>query len=107
MCGMSCSDGVAAGYQYPVGKAKAKAGTESERLYDGQPLNALHPFREGNGQAQREFISQLAHANSYHVAWRNIPPPICWPLRLRLFRGNTSGMAGFIRRNLSALEQDG
>jgi cell filamentation protein len=26
-------------------------------------LNALHPFREGNGRAQREFISHLAHAN--------------------------------------------
>ena len=26
-------------------------------------LNALHPFREGNGRALREFISHLAHAN--------------------------------------------
>ena len=49
-------------------------------------LNALHPFREGNGRAQREFISHLAQANDYYVAWENMPPPpICWPLRLRLF----------------------
>jgi predicted nucleic acid-binding protein len=32
MCGMSCSDGVVAGHQYSVGKAEAKAGTESDRL---------------------------------------------------------------------------
>jgi fido (protein-threonine AMPylation protein) len=29
-------------------------------------LNALHAFREGNGRAQREFISHLAHANGYY-----------------------------------------
>jgi fido (protein-threonine AMPylation protein) len=34
-------------------------------------LNALHPFREGNGRAQREFISHLAQANGYYIAWEN------------------------------------
>jgi cell filamentation protein len=32
-------------------------------------INALHPFREGNGRAQREFISHLAYANGYCIAW--------------------------------------
>lgn len=31
-------------------------------------LNALHPFREGNGRAQREFASHLAHVNGYYIA---------------------------------------
>ncbi len=31
-------------------------------------LNALHPFREGNGRAQREFLSHLADANGYYIA---------------------------------------
>lgn len=26
-------------------------------------INALHPFREGNGRAQREFVEQLAYVN--------------------------------------------
>ncbi len=35
-------------------------------------LNALHPFREGKGRAQREFISHLAQANGYYLAWENM-----------------------------------
>ncbi len=31
-------------------------------------LNALHPFREGNGRTQREFIRQLALHAGFHVA---------------------------------------
>ena len=30
-------------------------------------INALHPFREGNGRAQREFINQLAFKNGYFI----------------------------------------
>jgi cell filamentation protein, protein adenylyltransferase len=30
-------------------------------------LNAVHPFREGNGRTQREFIRQLARKNGYWV----------------------------------------
>ena len=29
-------------------------------------LNAVHPFREGNG-TQREFVREFAHKNSYWV----------------------------------------
>jgi cell filamentation protein len=32
-------------------------------------INALHPFREGNGRAQREFIRGLALEAGYEVAW--------------------------------------
>ena len=32
-------------------------------------VNAIHPFREGNGRAQREFISALARINGYTVDW--------------------------------------
>lgn len=32
-------------------------------------VNALHPFREGNGRAQRAFFAQLAADAGYHVAW--------------------------------------
>ena len=30
-------------------------------------INALHPFREGNGRSQREFIRQLALAHGYLI----------------------------------------
>lgn len=32
-------------------------------------LNFLHPFREGNGRATREFIRQLLLVNDYTVDW--------------------------------------
>ena len=35
-------------------------------------LNAVHPFREGNGRTQREFVRELAHKNGYWVDWSNV-----------------------------------
>lgn len=32
-------------------------------------IDALHPFREGNGRAQREFIRELAAEAGYEIAW--------------------------------------
>jgi cell filamentation protein len=37
-------------------------------------VNALHPFREGNGRAQRAFFSQLAHDAGHHIDWVRIDP---------------------------------
>lgn len=36
-------------------------------------INALHPFREGNGRSQREFIRSLAIKNGYIINFSNIP----------------------------------
>lgn len=35
-------------------------------------INALHPFREGNGRSQREFIRSLAMYNGYKLNFNNI-----------------------------------
>jgi cell filamentation protein len=32
-------------------------------------LNSIHPFREGNGRTQREFIRQLASEAGYNINW--------------------------------------
>jgi cell filamentation protein len=37
-------------------------------------VNALHPFREGNGRTQRAFFSQLAHDAGHHIDWVRIDP---------------------------------
>src|SRR2546429_9073342 len=34
-----------------------------------ETLNAVHPFREGNGRNQREFVREFAHKNGYWVDW--------------------------------------
>jgi len=35
-------------------------------------INALHPFREGNGRSTREFISQLAKSAGYEVDYTKV-----------------------------------
>lgn len=35
-------------------------------------LNAIHPFRDGNGRTQREFIRQLAMKSGYSLNWSRV-----------------------------------
>jgi cell filamentation protein len=73
--------------------------SERAAYYLGE-LNALHPFREGNGRAQREFISHLAQSNGYYIAWENIAPAEMLDASMQSFSGNTAKLAGLIRENL-------
>ena len=67
-------------------------------------LNALHPFREGNGRAQREFVSHLAHAAGYYLAWENMWQPGVLQASVESFKGDTSKLAALIRDNLTGPE---
>ena len=69
-------------------------------------LNALHPFREGNGRAQREFVSHLAHANGYYIAWENVSYPDMLQASIQSFKGDTSKLAAIIGDNLHTLDRD-
>ncbi|WP_407270357.1 Fic/DOC family protein [Radiobacillus sp. PE A8.2] len=35
-------------------------------------INAVHPFREGNGRSQREFIRTLAYKNGFMLDWSRV-----------------------------------
>jgi cell filamentation protein len=37
-------------------------------------VNALHPFRDGNGRAQRAFFTQLAADTGYRLDWQLLDP---------------------------------
>jgi hypothetical protein len=55
----------------PVTDALRLTGRASSHATDGLPaddVNALHPFREGNGRAQR------AHDAGHHIAWVRMDP---------------------------------
>ena len=67
-------------------------------------LNALHPFREGNGRAQREFVSHLAHRTGYYVAWENVKRDEMLAASIASFKGDTAKLAGLIRENLFPLD---
>lgn len=54
-------------------------GRDREAFIDGltellADLNALHPFREGNGRAQRAFCAQLARDAGHHLRWATMNP---------------------------------
>jgi len=63
-------------------------------------LNALHPFREGNGRTQREFISHLAQSNGYYIAWENMGRRNLLDASIRSFKGDLSPLTQLIRENL-------
>ena len=57
---------------YLLGLSKEKL---AKRLaYYLSELNVLHPFREGNGRTEREFIRQLALKNGYVLNLKKVKP---------------------------------
>ena len=73
--------------------------SERAAYYLGE-LNGLHPFREGNGRAQREFISHLARNTGYYIAWENMTRAEMLEASLEAHKGDTWKFAALIRPNL-------
>jgi cell filamentation protein len=63
-------------------------------------INALHPFREGNGRTQREFLSHLAHASGYYIAWEDVDPSEMMKASIASFLGDLSGLTAILREHL-------
>jgi len=55
-------------------------------------LNALHPFREGNGRTQREFINLLARQNGYVFVWKKADRSEFLEASIRSFTGDLAGL---------------
>jgi cell filamentation protein len=64
-------------------------------------VNVLHPFREENGRAQREFIGQLAEANGYRIDWSGISQGDMISASIEAYNGDSSGLARLIRAGIS------
>jgi len=68
-------------------------------------INAIHPFREGNGRTQREFIRQLALNAGHTLSWagfsqeENIAASV-----LSHTRGDNSGLATIIEAAIAQTE---
>ena len=88
-----------------MARLDASAFSHRAAYYLGE-LNALHPFREGNGRVQREFISHLAHANGYYIAWESVSRADMLQTAIESFNGDSSKLAALIHQNLSALEPE-
>jgi cell filamentation protein len=66
-------------------------------------VNALHPFREGNGRAQRAFFGQLARDAGFMLAWQHLDAARNVDASAAIMRGNPEPM----RKMLDALVRDG
>ena len=60
-------------------------------------LNALHPFRDGNGRTQREFIQLLARRNGYLLLWKKASRDGLLRASIESFRGDLVGLRGILR----------
>jgi cell filamentation protein len=66
-------------------------------------VSALHPFREGNGRAQRAFFGQLARDAGFTLAWQHLDPVRNVEASAAIMRGDPEPM----REMLDALVRDG
>jgi cell filamentation protein len=61
-------------------------------------INAVHPFREGNGRAQREFIRELGIEAGFMIDWSRINRRQMMAASRESFStGDSSGLAALIR----------
>jgi cell filamentation protein len=69
-------------------------------------INAIHPFREGNGRTQREFLRQLALQAGHRLAWRRLVEHENTAASiLSHTRGDNSGLVSIIQTALEAGER--
>ena len=59
-------------------------------------INAIHPFREGNGRVQRFFISQLAEHAGYSIDYSALDQAELYPVMQASFIGNEQPLADLI-----------
>jgi cell filamentation protein len=64
-------------------------------------INALHPFREGNGRSQREFIRELAFSCNYRIDFRKVDKNLMSEASKDSFLCNYSKMEGLFEICLS------
>jgi cell filamentation protein len=64
-------------------------------------LNAIHPFREGNGRAQREFLRSLALHAGHPLTWANLTPEENNEAsRISFATGDNAQLTALIRKRL-------
>ena len=66
-------------------------------------VNAVHPFRDGNGRTQRVFFEQLARDAGFPLAWQHLDDARNVAASAATMRGNAEPM----REMLSTLVTDG
>lgn len=61
-------------------------------------LNAIHPFREGNGRAQLSFLTLLAEQAGHALKLERLDPPKFLAAVIRSFSGDEAPLAATLKR---------
>lgn len=79
----------------------------AERMawYMGE-LNVLHPFRDGNGRALREYVRYLASRAGHPVTWEGVAPDEMLATSIAAYRGDTAPLTALLLRQIAAEAQD-
>jgi cell filamentation protein len=64
-------------------------------------INVLHPFREGNGRAQRAFITQLCKEVGYSLDYSDLEQHELFNAMKEAFHGNEQKIAQILKERLS------
>lgn len=56
-------------------------------------LNIIHPFREGNGRAQRMLFEHIIINCGYHISFKSITAQQWLDANINAYHGNESGLA--------------
>ena len=64
-------------------------------------LNAIHPFRDGNGRTQREFIRQYGLRQGHRLHWSKVTRDQMYSASHRSFdKGDQTGLEEVLRQSL-------
>ncbi len=79
----------------------------AERMawYMSEP-NVLHPFRDGNGRALREYVRYLADRTGHPLTWEGVAPDEMLTASISAYRGDTAPLSVLLLRQIEAEGQD-
>ena len=66
-------------------------------------LNAIHPFREGNGRSQRTLVSMLASQARYQVHWYEIETNTLLDAMIQSFVGDKALLTGLLDKHIKPI----
>ncbi len=66
-------------------------------------INAIHPFREGNGRVQRAFISQLCNQAGHVFDYSDVEPAHFLNAMINAFNGDEAALCEIMTRSLSQI----
>ena len=68
-------------------------------------VNALHPFRDGNGRAQRAFFTQLAADAGYRLDWQLLDPHRNTDASMAAMQGDEAPMRSLLNEIAKPIDQ--